>query len=284
VFGGRDGVDPMRLALAQFIMLIAAGATFSSDAVASARDDAAQAAIRHFRRGELREALSLMDPRALPGNPDAVAQQIYGILRSTGTSPVVTQIFWRGFRSMKQDLQKDQLAYHVVGDEAAALVFVTAETVGGRTTLTAFHCEAAPRNLTDRYPLTMRGVSIANYLFLLTQAAVASTMLAAGVLWFRRSGRRRWLWLAAILLGVGKVGLYWLPGPFSWSHLRLDVFSVSFLGVGIVKFPLYDPWRLTISAPVGAIAFLVTSLRSAPSSAVAAAEQRDEPEARAGAG
>jgi hypothetical protein len=272
----------MKPALIHLTLLVAAVA-FCCDAVASVREDAAQSAIRHFCRGELREALSLIDARVLPGNPELVAQQIYGVLSPTGRSPVITQVFWSSFRSVKQDLQKDQLAYHVVGTQAAALAFVTAETAGGRTTLTAFRCEVAPRNLRDRYPLITRGVSVASYLFLLTQVAVASTMVGAVVLWFRRRPRRRWLWLAAILLGVGKAGLYWVPGPFSWSYLRLDLLSISLPGVGAVKFPLYDPWLLTVSAPIGAMLFLITSLRSTGPSDVSAPEQRGElGEVRAG--
>jgi hypothetical protein len=244
-------------------------------AIASPREDIAQAAIRHFIRGELSEAMSVVDARVLPADAAASAQAIYQVLKATGSSPTISQVFWSTFRSLKQDLQRDQLVYHVVGAEAAALVFVTAETANGKTLLTGFRCEPAPRNLRERYPLIARGLPLVNYLFLLVWMAVGVTILSALVLWCRRRPQRRWLWLVAILLGVGKIGLYWLPGPFSWSYVRVQAISVSFLGVGAVKFPLYDPWLLTISIPAGALAFLALSRRRESPSGGAAAEQAD---------
>lgn len=180
------------------------------------------------------------------------------LLARAGSDPAVNRVNWSYFSSFKRDWQKEESVYHVVGPEAAALGFVTAETY--------------------RYPFIWFGVSVAHYLFLGATAAVVGVIATASVVCIRRGGRRKWLWLAFILIGFGKISLYWMPGPFSWAMARIEVVSINLLGVGIVKYPLYDPWALSLSIPLGAIIFLARQqLRSAN---VAAAEQGREADQR----
>jgi hypothetical protein len=245
---------------------------------ASAGDDVARTAIQQFVRGDTPAAIRLLDPTTLPPKAESVAREIHELLARAGSDPAVNRVNWSYFSSFKRDWQKEESVYHVVGPEAAALVFVTAETSAGRTLLTRFHCEPSPRNLMDRYPFIWFGVSVAHYLFLGATAVVVGLIATASVVCIRRGGRRKWLWLAFILIGFGKMSLYWMPGPFSWAMARIQVVSINLLGVGIVKYPLYDPWALSLSIPLGAIIFLARQrLRSAN---VAAAEQGHEADQR----
>ena len=245
---------------------------------ASVGDDVARAAIEELAGDHAASAIRLLDPKMLPPDLDSVAQQVHLLLAKAGPKPTISRVQWSYFRSLKKDWQKEEAVYHIVGPEAAALVFTTAETESGKTLLTRFYCEPSPRNLMDRYPFKLAGVSLIHYLFLVGMLATVGLILGAVTVCVRSAVRRKLLWLLLILVGFGKLTLYWMPGPFAWAMARVEPVSLSLLGVGMVKYPLYDPWALSLSIPVGAVIFLIRHRGRPVVERSVATEQPDAPD------
>ena len=63
--------------------------------------------------------------------------------------------------------------------------------------------------------------------------------------------KRKWLWIIFILLGFGRITMNWTTG-----HWYFDPLNVQLFGTGAVA-PLFSPWLITVSVPVGAIIFLL---------------------------
>jgi len=245
---------------------------------ATSADDVARAAIAEFARGDIAAAVARLDPKTLPPDAEGVGRQIHDLLVQVGIGAPARQVSWSGFRSFTRDLQRDEFAYHVLGKEVAALVFVTAETIGGKTMLTKFRCEPAPVDLRDRYPFVLSGMSSWHYILILAMCTSLAIMLTATALCLKGPARRKWLWVPFILVGVGSVGLSWIPGDLQRNMLRVQPLSIRLLGVAFVKYPLYDPWQLFVSLPVGAVTFLLwrpgeRSIRHAVEQADAADER-----------
>jgi hypothetical protein len=62
--------------------------------------------------------------------------------------------------------------------------------------------------------------------------------------------RRKWLWILAVLVGVGRVSFNWTTG-----EIGLQPFQALLLGAAWFQ-PFYGPLILSASPPLGALAFL----------------------------
>jgi hypothetical protein len=114
-----------------------------------------------------------------------------------------------------------------------------------------------------------------HYAFLLAALANPCLIVLALVRWVRtrRDLRKKWLWLPAIVLGLGGIGLQWTTGRI----VELQ-FSVQPFGVSFTRTP-YEPWMLYISLPLGAILFLRRRKPRAPI-AEPAGQELSQPSAR----
>jgi hypothetical protein len=96
--------------------------------------------------------------------------------------------------------------------------------------------------------------SFLHYSFIALALTNLGVVGAALVRWYgtRKTITRRWLWLAAIVLGVGSASLDWSTGQLSSvTPLRLLALSAA-LGRD-----LDGPWLLEVAIPLGAVAFLL---------------------------
>ena len=99
---------------------------------------------------------------------------------------------------------------------------------------------------------TLQGKRLSQY------AILAGAILAFGLTAFalveciRMKGiRRKWLWIVFIIFGFGILSVNWSTGVVGFKLLSVALFSASALS------PLYGPWTISMSAPVGAIVFLL---------------------------
>jgi len=123
----------------------------------------------------------------------------------------------------------------------------------GEWRLVGLHADRVPAPLDELNAFTFTGKGPLHYLFLVLMAAVAGVTVVAIVMWFRRrrSIRRRWLWLLAIVVGAFELVFNWTTGELAVHALSFHLFSLAFGKAGP-----FAPAILSLSLPAGAIAFL----------------------------
>ena len=62
----------------------------------------------------------------------------------------------------------------------------------------------------------------------------------------------KWLWIIFILIGFGRLSVYLDPT----AGMHFDLLNVSFPVVQIAKNPLWEPWRVVLTLPLGTLLFL----------------------------
>jgi len=131
------------------------------------------------------------------------------------------------------------------------LAQVVIRTKDGLKTITGFHVNptAEPVEVMNEFTLDNKGFS--QYAGLLLTLSVAALTLYAFVLCVRmKIGRKKWVWLLAILIGVCRITVNWTTGEWLFTPLGFLIPPVT------VSCSAYGPLVLHIFSPVGAIAFL----------------------------
>lgn len=93
-----------------------------------------------------------------------------------------------------------------------------------------------------------------HYALLLLAVAIPAFSLLTAIAVVRSGRRRKWLWLVFVVVGVGKVGAQWVVG----GQILFQPIAIQFLGAGAFKQPIYEPWVLWVSLPLGAVLFWLT--------------------------
>jgi hypothetical protein len=129
----------------------------------------------------------------------------------------------------------------------------TAETIVG---LNVYPEKAS---LQDQVRFTLEGKSPAQYVILVGAVLALGVTLFALVACVRTKGlRRKWLWILFIIFGFGLLSTNWATGAVNYQLLYVSLFSAGAFA------PFYGPWTISVSAPVGAILFLLRRRRLTP--------------------
>ena len=131
---------------------------------------------------------------------------------------------------------------------------------GGDRRILGLHARALPKPLEVLNAFSLHNMGPVQYAFLLAMIAVAATIVAALVSWFRRRHitRRKWWWLLAIVLACPfKLSVNWITGAVGLQALTVQLFGLSGGREGLV-----GPWFLSFSIPAGAIAFMINARRA----------------------
>jgi hypothetical protein len=111
---------------------------------------------------------------------------------------------------------------------------------------------AIPESLEQFHRFTLAGKSARHYLVLALAVAFPLLTLIALVACIRaRMGWPKWLWVVFILIGFGRYSLNWTTGETQAVPLALQPFSAA------ASAALYSPWVVSVSVPLGALAFLL---------------------------
>jgi hypothetical protein len=62
---------------------------------------------------------------------------------------------------------------------------------------------------------------------------------------------KKWPWILFVIVGFGQLGINWTTGDLTFTPLSVQLFSASFSAA------FNGPMTLAISAPVGAVIFLL---------------------------
>jgi len=250
----------MKLQLARSAVIVSALFSVSCfgkgaiDLPSSPGDKVARQVIEHVRAGEIETALGFFDLGDLPANAPELLAETSPLL--SGTTEV-DLINFRTFKSFTKGTVDESFAYHAKGESRAALVFASAQTSEGVTTIKSFRVHQAPINLMSLYPFRIFGMRPLHYLVLVSSIFVPVFILFTVVAIVRSSRRRKWLWVLFAAIGIGKFGLQWLVGG-RWFFQPI---AFQILGASVFKNPMYEPWVLSVSLPLGAILFWVTNRR-----------------------
>ena len=157
----------------------------------------------------------------------------------------------------------EQLAYHVKGQQDNRLVFVAATTDSGRTWLTGLHWQQAPADLRQMNPFRLAGMSWLHYGFLMFAGLIPLFSLATAIVAAVSRIPYKWAWVVASLVSLGKLGIVWTTSVPATAAIRFAPLHVQLLGAGILKYPLYAPWVVSIGLPVFALGYWVVGRRRA---------------------
>jgi hypothetical protein len=162
----------------------------------------------------------------------------------------------RGSVRPNEEGRDEAWAYQMRDDARSILLLFKIRAPDGDARIAHVEWQPAPLDLRDRFPFALAGVPTPYYLVLGAAIAVPLLVIYALVICASRRPRMWGLWALFIALGVGELSVLWLPRPFHASYVSVEPLSIQILGVGIAKSPSYDPWRLSVSLPLGALLFL----------------------------
>lgn len=238
---------------------VAAGLVALTLAVAASAEEGAeeletaQRCLARIAGGELEQARGCFAIDALTGpNLDLLerahaALQLGGEVQLDYISPRVV--------ILSGDERIEQYVFHARGSERAALCTVSLRPSPTGPELIGLSWGDAPFDLGDMHPFTLVGMPWYAYLMLLAAIAVPLYMLHTAWLCYRRQPAFLWLWVAFVLIGVGRLSLVWRPDLPASQALGFTPLAAALLGVTVGKWPLYNPWLLTVSFPLGAVIF-----------------------------
>jgi len=120
------------------------------------------------------------------------------------------------------------------------------------TTIVGFNVYPQKASLEEQNRFELLGKSALQYATLALVVVLPLFTLLVLILCLRtRMSGRKWPWVLFIILGIGKLAVNWTTGEWNMSPASVQLFSASAFA------PLYGPWTLAISLPVGAVAFLL---------------------------
>ncbi len=137
--------------------------------------------------------------------------------------------------------------------ETYVVVQVQMRQSGGERAITFLNLERLPDSLQRLNAFRLRGQSVGRYVFLSFAAMVPIFTLYCLFVCARTPlPRGKWLWLAFVAVGIGRISLNWTTGALSFTPL-----SFQLLGAGATTAGPYAPWVVSVALPIGAVAFLV---------------------------
>ena len=122
----------------------------------------------------------------------------------------------------------------------------------GLQLIEGLHARQLPDSQEHLNAFTVRGKTVAHYLFLAWALVVPIFIVSTLLMVFRTKGvPRRWLWALFVAVGVGQVAFNWTTG-----QVAVQMIHVTLFGAGFFKGYPYAPLLLFCSFSVGAVMFL----------------------------
>jgi hypothetical protein len=132
------------------------------------------------------------------------------------------------------------------------LINVATREQAGKATIVGFNVYPQPAPLAEQHRFGLKGKTALQYAILALAAILPLLTLYALVVCVRtRMPGRKWPWVLFILAGVGKVAVNWTTGEWNVAPLSIQLFSAAAFA------PVYGPWVVAVSFPLGALVFLL---------------------------
>lgn len=247
----RSGISHRGAAWALTLLIAAAAAAASP---AKNTDELARRFIELVRQGDLEATRSLFDPEVLPWMETNELLLLHHAMERIPNAEV--EFIHREALNSEEEGVSERRVYQLRGATDSVLLLIRARSVDAVPVLVHVEWQPAPLDLRERFPFVLYGVPPPYYAALFAAAAISLLTLYALAVCLKERRSRWWLWGFVIPISAGKIRLLWLQAPFHTSYLQLDALSLRWFGAWLEKIPAYDPWRLTLWFPLGALAFL----------------------------
>ena len=164
--------------------------------------------------------------------------------------PVSTKLV--GFRSFFGRVKRTEVTLEYEFPQKWLLAEVITQKSAGVTTIVGFHVMPITDSLENLNRFTLVGKGATQYAILSLAVVTSLFSLSVFILCTKtRIGKKKWLWLIFILLGIGKLVVNWTTGQVFFSELAIQ------LPAGGANAQFYGPWQVYASIPLGAIIFLI---------------------------
>jgi hypothetical protein len=135
--------------------------------------------------------------------------------------------------------------------EKWVLAEVVTQKINGKVMLMGIQVRSIPESIETLNGFNFLGKGGSQYTVLLLALMAPLLALYAFVMCIKaRLGMSKWLWLAFILVGVGKLAVNWTTGQVFFTPFAVQLVPGGASALG------YAPWMVYTSLPIGAIAFL----------------------------
>lgn len=118
--------------------------------------------------------------------------------------------------------------------------------------IASFYIKPLPKSVEELYKVSFSNGTIINYIFICLAIIIIGIILYSLYLIVKTKMKRKWLWFLFSFLGFIKISSLW-----GTSYIKINPFTITFLGVSFIKTNLLTPYVLSISIPIGAIIFLI---------------------------
>jgi hypothetical protein len=163
--------------------------------------------------------------------------------------PVSTKVV--GFRSSLGNDGRTEITLEYEFPQKWLLAEVVTQKSGGVTTIVGFHITPIADSLENLNRFTLAGKSTSQYAILSRAVLAPLFSLFVFVVCIKTTmGKKKWLWLIFILIGIGKLVVNWTTGQVFFTPLAIQLPAAG------ANAQLYGPWLVYVSMPLGAIIFL----------------------------
>jgi hypothetical protein len=170
--------------------------------------------------------------------------------------PLSTKVV--GFRSFFGSSGRTAITLEYEFPQKWLLAEVVTQKSDGVTTIVGFHVTPIEDSLENINRFTLVGKGTTQYGILSLAVLAPLFSLYVFVLCIKtRMGKKKWLWLIFILLGIGKLVVNWTTGQVFFTPLAIQLPPAG------ANAQLYGPWLVYVSIPLGAIMFLIMRKRLA---------------------
>jgi hypothetical protein len=151
-----------------------------------------------------------------------------------------------------QGIYKINLTFEYQFPTNWVLINVAFQRKDGVSTIYGFNVQPISTSLENYNKFTLINKNIFQYAIFALAILIPIFTLCVLVLCIRtKMKKRKWLWIIFILFGVGKITINWTTG-----HWDFGIFQFMLFGAGAFA-PPFGAWIITVSAPLGAIIFLL---------------------------
>ncbi len=216
----------------------------------------------HISRAEINAVAPLFADGSLQ---ETTLDQFVGAIGVMGLGDSVeSQLVTENSQQTPDGVVIDTVVYHMSGPNSALLAVGQVEHNDGELKLVGLSFNPAPQELSELFPFVLVGLSYVHYYMLIALVCVPALMAYATVQCLRRESGVGWAWIPLILIGIGRATAVWVPGPPDERLFSFVPATITMLGVQLVKVPVFEPWQVSVSVPLGAIAYLWWSGRRQP--------------------